>query len=81
MNLNGIRDIEKNSSRDFYADPGTKTMMHIGPYALTETIYEKLRKCRIEDDCGEYVVLSFGVFTDKNRARMNSCPVDNSQKK
>ena len=37
--------------------------MHTGPIAFTEAIYDKLRRCK--NDCGEYVVMSWGVFTDK----------------
>jgi len=60
LNLNNDRELE--FPRDYPADPGSKTMMHIGPIAFTEAIYDKLRKSN--DDCGEYVVMSFGVFSD-----------------
>ena len=48
--------------------------MHSGPIAFTEAIYDKLRECN--DDCGEYVVFSFGVFGDSLTARGNVCPVE-----
>lgn len=60
LNLNNDREFE--FPRDYPAEPGSKTMMHIGPIAFTEAIYDKLRRCN--DDCGEYVVMSFGVFSE-----------------
>ena len=60
LNLNNERELQ--FPRDFPAEPGSKTMMHLGPIAFTEAIYDKIRKCT--DDCGEYVVMSWGVFAD-----------------
>ena len=60
LNFDNHRAIELDSFRDFPQDPGSKTMMHLGPIAFTEAIYDKLRICG--DDCGEYVVMSTGVF-------------------
>ena len=60
LNLNNDRELE--FPRDYPAEPGSKTMMHLGPIAYTEAVYDKLRKCN--DDCGEYVVMSFGVFSE-----------------
>jgi len=62
LNLNNHRAIELNSMRDFPQEAISKTMMHLGPIAYTEAIYDKLRICG--DDCGEYVVMSLGVFSN-----------------
>ena len=63
LNLNNQRHIETDTFRDFPENSGEKTMMHTGPIAFTEAVYDKLRRCK--NDCGEYVVMSWGVFADK----------------
>ena len=50
--------------------------MHSGPIAFTEAIYEKLKECN--DDCGEYVVFSWGVLGDFTTARGNVCPIEST---
>ena len=52
------------SFRDFPGDPGSEAMMHVGPVAYTEAIYDLIKKCADVDDCGEYVVMSAGVFAN-----------------
>ena len=43
LNLNGQRQTETNSTRDFPKEPGSKTMSQVGPLAFTEAVYDKLR--------------------------------------
>jgi hypothetical protein len=42
-NLNLKNDRELEFPRDYPAEPGSKTMMHLGPVAFTEAVYDKLR--------------------------------------
>ena len=51
--------------------------MHLGPIAYTEAIYDKLRICG--DDCGEYVVLSCGVFANQGVSWSWKCPKENTK--
>jgi len=43
LNLDGQRQIDLDSTRDFPKDPGTKSMSHLGPIAFTEAVYDKLK--------------------------------------
>ena len=45
LNLEGMREKLTDSFRDFPGDPGSKTMMHVGPIAYTEAIYDRIKKC------------------------------------
>ena len=63
LNLYNHRPKENDTKRDKPHDPGSKTMMHLGPIAVTEAIYNKLYKCHYNDeDCGEFIVMNWGVF-------------------
>jgi len=74
LNPNGQRPIEKDSFRDFPGDPGSEAMMHVGPVAFTEAIYDRIKKCEVVDDCGEYIVLSWGVVANSAAYWVNLCP-------
>ena len=52
-------------------------MTHLGPIAFTEAIHDKIRICAIENNCGEYIVMSWGVFADPFTARKNISPAKN----
>ena len=52
-------------------------MMHLGPIAYTEAIYDKLRICG--EDCGEYVVMSCGVFANSPASWWKKCPKENTE--
>ena len=74
LNLDNQRPIDTKIPRDFPKNSIDKVLMQTGPTAFTEAIYDKIRECN--DDCGEYVVFSFGVFGDSLTARGNVCPVE-----
>lgn len=61
------------SFKDFPGDPGSKTMVYVGPVAYTEALYDRIKKCELVDDCGEYVVLSWGVFANHEAQHYNIC--------
>jgi len=59
--------------KDVPGDPGSLTMMNVGPVAFTEALYDRIKKCELVDDCGEYVVLSWGVFANPDAPNQNIC--------
>ena len=67
------------SFRDFPGDPGSEAMMHVGPVAYTEAIYDRIKKCTDVDDCGEYVVMSAGVFANTETSWLYLCPRENAK--
>jgi len=48
-------------------------MVYSGPVAYTEALYSRIKKCELVDDCGEYVVMSFGVFANADISRADMC--------
>jgi len=67
------------SFRDFPGDPGSVAMMHVGPVAYTEALYDRIKKCELVDDCGEYVVLSWGVFANPDAKWADICQRQNAK--
>jgi len=45
LNLNNQRPVETDNNRDKPESTGAKTMMHTGPIAFTEAVYDKLWSC------------------------------------
>ena len=41
-------------------------MIYTGHIAYTEAVYDRIKKCELVDDCGEYVVLNWGIVANVN---------------
>jgi hypothetical protein len=48
-------------------------MVYTGPVAYSEALYERIKKCEHVDDCGEYIVMNFGVFANADISTANYC--------
>ena len=48
-------------------------MVYSGPVAYSEAFYERIKKCEVVDDCGEYIVMNFGVFANSDISSSNIC--------
>ncbi len=67
------REKSTDSFKDFLGDRASKAMVYSGPVAYSEAFYERIKKCEVVDDCGEYIVMNFGVFANSDISSSNIC--------